>query len=213
MENIQETSFKHYNEKIWKKVDGTEMVADGYSFRGKRVFKKAWDGLKNHFVKGIPHKKDGIKYEALDVREIGAGMEADVEITEKGDRGIAKLKLYGQNTRKENSITISKSKKGDHKHITALAEKIIKPLMNSYIDESNCSERIEEEKEFECNFCDKTSHSLPELKGQKFTAINRINSAKLLQTKENPKKNLYRMWKNFYKMRKHLTSLVSMSLY
>ena len=89
------------------------------------------------------------------MREIGAGMEADVELTEKGDRGIAKLKLYGQNTRKENSITISKSKKGDHNQITTLAEKIIKPLMESYINESKDSEEIEEEKEFECNFCGK----------------------------------------------------------
>ena len=140
MENIQETSFKHFKEKIWKKADGSETVADGYSFRGKRVFKKAWDGLKIHFVKGIPREKDGIKYIALDVREIGAGMEAEVEINEKGVRGVAKLKLYGQNTRKENSITISKSKKGDHIQITTLAEKIIKPLINSYIDESQGSE-------------------------------------------------------------------------
>ena len=57
MENIQETFFKHFKEKIWRKVEGSETVADGYSFRGKRVFKKAWDGLKTHFLKGIPYEK------------------------------------------------------------------------------------------------------------------------------------------------------------
>ena len=41
MEKIQETANEHYKEKIWTKVDAGEIVADGYSFRGKRVFKKA----------------------------------------------------------------------------------------------------------------------------------------------------------------------------
>ena len=164
MEKIEEQTNKHFKEKIWKKIDGKETVTDGYSFRGKRVFKKAWDGLKKHFLKGIQYDKNGILYKALDVREIGTGMEADVEIIEKGDRGNAKLKLYGQNTRKENSITISKSREGDHIQITTLAERIIKPLINSFIDEGKESEERSEVNEFECNFCEKTSHSNQGLK-------------------------------------------------
>ena len=164
MEKIEEQSNKFFKEKIWTKIDGKETVADGYSFRGKRVFKKAWDGLKEHFVKGIQYERDNILYKAHDVREIGTGMEADVEVIEKGDRGVAKLKLYGQNTRKENSITISKSREGDHTQITTLAEKIVKPLMNSFINENKEGEDITEVDEFKCNFCDKTSLSNQGLK-------------------------------------------------
>ena len=136
MTNVQENSHEHCYEKIWTKVDENVTVAEGYSLRGKRIFKRAWDGIKEHFVKRIPREKQGIQYTALDVRETGTGMEAYIEIIEKGNRGNAKLKLYGQNTRKENSLTISKSKKGDHTQITALAEKIIKPLIESIINES-----------------------------------------------------------------------------
>ena len=96
MSNAEDESSNGYKEKIWTKDDGIEVVTDGYSFRGKRMFKKAWDGLKEHLKKGVQHEKDDIKYKALDVRKIGTGMEADVEIVQNGIRGISKLKLYGQ---------------------------------------------------------------------------------------------------------------------
>ena len=66
MTKVQEKSYDFFKEKIWTKVDGNVTVADGYSFRGKRVFKKAWDGIKEHFVKGIPRIKEGIEYTALE---------------------------------------------------------------------------------------------------------------------------------------------------
>ena len=61
MTTIQEVSSNGYKEKTWGKDVGNGYVTDGYAFRGKRAFKKAWDGLKEHMKKGIKYEIGVIK--------------------------------------------------------------------------------------------------------------------------------------------------------
>ena len=111
-------------EKIWTKDDGT---IDGYSFRGKRLFAKALSGLCERMdTKGISNEMNSVKYKPLDSKIEGAGLVIDVEITHKNQRGIAILKIYGpkEDIKKDNTVTITKSKNSESKYVVLLAEKI-----------------------------------------------------------------------------------------
>ena len=92
MATNQEEPPCEYKEKIWGKEDGNEYVTEGYTFRGKaRIFSKAWEGLKILMKKGVQNEIGTVKYKALDVRKMGAGIVADVELVENGNRGVESL--------------------------------------------------------------------------------------------------------------------------
>jgi hypothetical protein len=46
MASDQEEVSSYFKEKQWGKEDGNVYIIDGYTFRGKRMFNKAWEGLK-----------------------------------------------------------------------------------------------------------------------------------------------------------------------
>ena len=123
---------KEYSEKIWTNNEGK---IDGYVFKGKRSFSKALVGLKSILQKGQVQEIGKVKYKALDTRLQGEGLVIDVQVESNKNRGNAVLKIYGpkENTKKENSVTISKSKESDSKFIVLLGEKVIKPLMNQFL--------------------------------------------------------------------------------
>ena len=54
-------------------------------------------------IRGASGKYRGVKYQVLDERKKGAGIEAEVEVETKkcGERGIAVLEMMGPNNRKE----------------------------------------------------------------------------------------------------------------
>ena len=54
-------------------------------------------------------------------------------MVENNVRGIAILRLFRPNNEKENVVMVSKCKDSDYVFVTALAEKIIKPLMKSIL--------------------------------------------------------------------------------
>ena len=54
-----------------------------------------------------------IKIQVLDTRKVGVCLDVEIECTEGDSRGIAMLKLYGPNKRKQNVITVSRSKGSD----------------------------------------------------------------------------------------------------
>ena len=165
-----------YKEKKWGREEGSGYIIDGYTFRGKGLFSKAWEGLKVMMKKGVQNEIGIIKFKALDVRKKGAGIEVDVEIVENGNRGVAVLKLFGLNSRKENVIMVNKSKEGDNNQVIILGQQIVKPLIKKFSDENggtlsdsesidNISIKNNETNELKCNFCDITSCSSPGLKG------------------------------------------------
>ena len=96
-----------YNENVWMNAGGK---IDGYTFKGKKSFGKALQGLRGVMKKGITNAILDVKYTALDSRIQGAGLEIDVEILSKNQRGNAILKIYGpkENDKKDNTVTITK---------------------------------------------------------------------------------------------------------
>ena len=163
-----------YKEKKWGREEGSGYITDGYTFRGKGLFSKAWEGLKVMMKKGVQNEIGTIKFKALDVRKKGTGIEVDVEIVENGNRGVAVLKLFGLNSKKENVIMVNKSKESDNNQVIILGQKIVKPLIKKLagekrgtLSDSADSKTINDTKteELKCKFCDKTSFSSPGLKG------------------------------------------------
>ena len=105
-----------YDESTWgKNIDGVYVI-DGFKFKGKQSFRKAKEDLEKQLVKGAKGEINGAEFIVLDARLKGIEIEADIQIIEKNktgieNRGVAMVKLYGPNERKENSITVTKRKK------------------------------------------------------------------------------------------------------
>ena len=183
-----------YMEKLWTKDDGT---IDGYSFRGKRLFAKALVGLRATMEKkGVCNEINSVKFKPLDSKLQGAGLEIDVKITYKNQSGIAILKIYGPKAdiKKDNTVTITKSKNSDSKYVVLLAEKIVKPLMNGFLDgdleiqDSGSPEREDSSnKKYKCNFCEKVCKTTRGLKGHitrmHFEDENNMNAKKPVANK------------------------------
>ena len=144
-----------YTEKVWGKDDHGEFVTDGYTFKGKRSFNKVIVGLNAVLKKGNEQENGKIKFKALDARKNGAGFEIDVEVVENGNRGLAVVKLFGPNTRKQNVVTVTKRKGSGHEFVIILAEKIIKPLMEKYLTVDPSEEIKNEIERHKCPHCKK----------------------------------------------------------
>ena len=162
-----------YTEKTWGKNEGGEFIIDGFTFTGKRIFKKAKEGLAEVMKKGAQSEIHGMQYKALDTRNKGTALEIDVEMTHKGVSGVAVLKLYGPNKSKEYVVMISKSKRSDHKFVTILANEIIKPLMKKFLSPDyvktetlpkKASVQAEVKTSFDCPICEKSFNSLSGLR-------------------------------------------------
>ena len=89
-------------------------------------------------VRGAQFKVGNIEIIILDARNKGIEVEVDIQLNEKDkERGNAIVKLYGPNKRKENTVTITKSKQSDIKFVTLLAQKVIKPLIKTFLGKEN----------------------------------------------------------------------------
>ena len=158
-----------YDESTWgKKVDG-QFVIDGYKFKGKQSFRKSKEYLENLMVKGAKGEINGSSYRILDARLKGIEKEVDLKITECTKTGIensgtAIVKIYGPNKRKENSVTVTKSKKSDIKFVAIIAQKIIRPLIKQSLT-PDMNSKIKQETLTKCKICDKTFRTIRGLKG------------------------------------------------
>ena len=174
---VKDGAISAYKEKTWGKNEGGENITNGYCFRGKGSFGKVVEGLKTTLKRGESKDVDGTEIKVLDARKNGVELEIEVEILNKGNRGVAVIKLYGPNKKKESVVMVTKSKESDAKYVTILAEQVIKPLMSRILigesqddyknDEAanpvSCQEK--EDNLLQCPHCDKTSHSSSGLKG------------------------------------------------
>ena len=134
-DSIEEPIITEFREETWGKSVEGEYVTDGYKFRGKQPFKKAKEDLEKLLVRGAQFKVGNIEVIILDARNKGIEVEVDIQISEKDkERGNAFVKLYGPNKRKENTVTITKSKQSDVKFVTLLAQKVIKPLTKTFLE-------------------------------------------------------------------------------
>ena len=176
-DNIDDGVFdvtSQFKEKNWGKDENGLKVVDGYSFRGKQTFLKVVEGFKNIMKKGIENDFNGIMFKALDTRKQGNGLEIDIEITDKNDRGKAVMKLYGPSSKKkENVVMITKYKESDSKYVEKLTENIVRPMIKRMRNQTetkisikkSVSTKLKKQKTLKCPFCDVTSHSSPGLKG------------------------------------------------
>ena len=144
-------------------------------FRGKRTFKQAREGLEKALQKGKKIEKNGVKIRILDSRIKGVELEVEVEVILKNEKGIALIKLYGPNKRKENVVSVTRSKGSEPKFVNILAEKIVKPMINEFIqgeDEFNIESKV-----YNCPHCEKTSHSEAGIKSH-VTKMHKLQSLK-----------------------------------
>ena len=154
------------------KKEGGEDVTDRYVYRGRKVFDKALGGLKGTLKKGFQQSLNGVDFRVLDTRIKGVELEIEVEIIENKSKGVAVLKLYGPNKKKENVVTVSRCKGNDQKYVIILAEKILKPLMKEFLSKKHKNKEscendakkgltIKGEKVdlYKCPHCEKTLYS------------------------------------------------------
>ena len=174
-----------YKIKIWgKQIDG-EFVVDGYSYKGRRSFLKALEGFKAMMVKGFVGDINGVKVEVLDSRIVGAELAIEIACTQNNNRGIAVLKLYGPSTKKQNVVMATKSKGSDQKYVKLLAETIIEPLINEFLNDSDGEKdkdisSKEAGKNIICSVCDKTAKNAAGLKGH----MTKMHGGDQLQLKD-----------------------------
>ena len=180
-----------YKEKIWGKTVDGQYIVDGFVFRGKRFFAKVVNYLQETLEKGFKKTVNGVGFRVLDTREKGVEWEVEVEVIENKKKGIAILKLYGPNKTKEFVVSVNRSKGHDPKFVEILARKVIKPVMNSFVKGQKplTDLQIEEEKSVtvkgnkvqlhKCPHCDKTSYSIPGLKGH----VTKMHHGKVKKTK------------------------------
>ena len=161
------------DEKTWGKEEAGENITEGYSFTGKKVFGKATEGLKNLLIKGKQKCINGTNIIVLDARKQGAGIEIDIQITDKKERGKSVVKIYDSNPKKK-TITVSKSKGSDQKFVILLAEKIIKPLIKMFLAGQETNLMNEDMLENKCGKCNKKFASPTGLKAH----ITKIHTKK-----------------------------------
>ena len=165
-------------EKPWGKQEGGEYVTDGFVYRGKRSFDKVLGDLKETLLKGFQRSINGVEFRVLDASTKWVELEIEIEIVENKNKGIAILKSYGPNKKKESVVTVSRGKGSDPKFVIILAQKILKPLMNEILrgnlkkEESRengtknaITVKGEKVNLHKCPHCEKTSYSMPGLKG------------------------------------------------
>ena len=117
-----------YDENCWPKEDPS-----GFRFKGKKkMFVKAAERIKLMLKKGNSKVIESITFKVLDSKKINHGYKYEVEIIKEKDKGVAVLKLFGPNGKKEHTIMINKSKKHDIKFVEMLAMEIIKPLLDKF---------------------------------------------------------------------------------
>ena len=132
-----------FKEKNWGKNENGQKVVDGYSFRGKQTFLKVVEGFKNIMKKGIENELDGTIFTALDSRKQGNGLEIDVEIADKNDRGKAVMKLYGPSSKKkENVVMVTKYKESDSKYVEKLTENVVRPMIKRMLNQNETKNRL-----------------------------------------------------------------------
>ena len=170
-----------YKEKIWGKDEGGEQVTDGYVFRGKRTFKIAREGLETTFKKGKNIEKNGVKLRILDTRIKGVELEIEVQVIHRNEKGVALIKLYGPNKRKENVVSVTRSKGSEPKFVNILAENVVKPMINDLLQGEN--ELGTDSKLHKCPHCEKTSNSLGGIKSH----ITKMHKLQKLRKDEDEK--------------------------
>ena len=161
-----------YKESTWgKKVDGEYMI-DGYRYKGRQAFKGTREKLEFLLQRGKQSELNGVTYRVLDTRIKGVELEVEIQVSESkkaaNSKGVAIVKLYGPNKKKEDTVTVTKSKESDIKFVRILALKIIKPLIDNILSKDSTKDIAGNEQPnlgYKCKICDKCFISESGMKG------------------------------------------------
>ena len=138
-------------------------------------------------VRGAKFDVGNTKCIVKDVREKGVELEVDIEMIGNGkdSRGVAVIKIYGPNKKKENVVLVTKNKQSDIKFVTLMAENVIKPLIKKFLDVENEGEnKIENSNK--CEYCASTFNTERGLKGHMTKKHREVKNTKdLTINKEN----------------------------
>ena len=109
----------------------------GRSFQARTpAFEKAVNNLKIILKKGVKELQVGdIKLKVLDVTKQGGGTLTNIEITDK--EGIGQVKVHNWGPKKKTrrmTVQVSKSCKGEFRHVEVLAVKVVKPLLDKLLN-------------------------------------------------------------------------------
>ena len=122
--------------------------------------------MKDSFTKGSQHEIEGIKFRILDARQKGVENEIELEVEDNikngiENRGMAIVKLYGPNKRKECVVTVTKSKDSDVIFVQIIAQMVVKPYLNKFLTSENLGQLMDIDiqsdlhKKIICNKCEK----------------------------------------------------------
>ena len=117
-----------YLEKEWK---------SGKNFKSRTpAFRRAVNDLKKLLLKSEKERKvDDINIRVLDVKIEDTSKVAEIQITDKEGAGQVKLTTWDPNKRtKMVPIQISKSNKGEVRHVELLATQVVKPLLDKLLN-------------------------------------------------------------------------------
>jgi len=129
---------------------------------------------KASFNKGY-NEVNKTKFKVTNYKSLMYSNECDVEISDKGEKGKAKLTLYKDNKKKEGkkdqTIMVTKLAKHDAKNVKTLTENVIQYLLVGFLTKT-ISESIVEVKDVKeekqsvmtCDKCDRNFVSIPGLK-------------------------------------------------
>ena len=97
--DIKEEVELQYDENFWPKQADEPT---GFTYKGKKkIFVKAVENVKILLKKGVQKQMIKLQFKVLDTRKGANGVEMDVEISKDKDRGVAVLKVFGPNSKKE----------------------------------------------------------------------------------------------------------------
>ena len=102
------------------------------------------------------------KLQVLETKKVKDGTDIKLEIATGKTKGAANVKISGPNNKLEYSITVNKVKNSENKHVSEIAEKVIKPFVEhsvrggSNVDASNFFNDFGKKKQsHECTQCQK----------------------------------------------------------
>ena len=152
--------FCEYEESSWPEKSEEPT---GFTFRGKkRGFEKAVENIKILMKRGTKRILNKLTMIVMDSRTIPHGNEMDIEVSNEKEKGVAVLRIFGPNSKKECTIVASNKKKSDLIFVKILAKDIIKPLIDKFISgegwinlfcKVNSNKKVV--KENCCIYCDK----------------------------------------------------------
>jgi len=85
------------------------------------------------FKKGAHKKINNLEVTVANHKVNNGSLEVELEVIKDNDRGNAVLKFFGPNSKKVQTLLVSKSRNHDFIFVKIISEEVIKPLIDRFI--------------------------------------------------------------------------------